>query len=91
MENETGCIAFLWNSVLAVETFKRDQFTVDCICLAFETKDGWIEVNEDMKGWGDFLSAVESHLAGFPPQANWFLNTMFPAFATNHARLWNKP
>ena len=52
MENETGSVAFAWESVSAVDTFKRDYFTVDCICLAFETPRGWIEVNEDMKGWG---------------------------------------
>ena len=69
MENETGSISFQWSSVSAVDTYKRDYFQVDCICLAFETPTGWIEVNEDMKGWGEFLKAVESSLDGFPSQS----------------------
>ena len=90
LENETGSLTFSWDSVLAVDTFKRDFFTVDCICLAFETKDGWIEVNEDMKGWGDFLPAVASRLTGFPEQGKWWREVMLPPFATKHARLWTK-
>jgi hypothetical protein len=91
LENDTGSLSFSWDSVLAVDTFKRDFFSVDCVCLAFETPDGWIEVNEEMQGWGDFLTAVESHLAGFPPQKNWWHDVVLPPFATNHARLWTKP
>lgn len=90
MENETGSVAFAWESVSAVDTFKRDYFTVDCICLAFETPRGWIEVNEDMKGWGAFLDAVESSLPGFPQQERWWNKVMIPAFQTNHSRLWTK-
>jgi hypothetical protein len=63
MENSTGSVSFAWDTVAAVDTFKRDLFSVDCICLAFETTEGWIEVNEDMQGWGDFLAMVESSLA----------------------------
>jgi hypothetical protein len=90
MEHETGSLSFFWDSVLAVDTFKRDFFSVDCICLAFQTPDGWIEVNEQMKGWGEFLAMVESRLAGFPPFKIWWFEVMLPAFQTNHARLWTK-
>ena len=90
MENETGSVSFPWESVSAVDTFKRDLLTVDCICLAFETPEGWIEVNEEMKGWGGFLEAVESSLRGFPSQEKWWRRVMIPAFETNHSRLWTK-
>ena len=90
MENETGELSFTWNSVSAVDTFKRDLFTIDCICLAFETPSGWIEANEDMKGWSDFLAVVESSLPGFPDQQKWWNKVMIPAFQMNHARLWTK-
>jgi len=90
MENETGSASFPWDSVSAVDTFKRDCFAVDCICLAFETPKGWIEVNEDMKGWGGFLDALESSLPGFPPQKKWWRRVMLPAFETNHSRLWTR-
>lgn len=90
MENDAGSVSFRWELVLAVDTFKRDYFAVDCICLAFQVPEGWIEVNEDMKGWPNFLAAVESHLSGFPTQETWWRKVMTPAFETNHARLWTK-
>jgi len=90
LENETGSVSFPWSDVSTVDTFKRDYFTVDCICLAFETPDGWIEVNEDMKGWGAFLDAVEVRLPGFPPQEKWWRKVMLPAFETNQATLWTR-
>ncbi len=90
MENTQGSVSFSWDTVQAVDTFKRDLFSVDCICLAFETAEGWIEVNEDMKGWRDFLAVVESLLPGFPPLSSWYGKVMLPPFETNHARLWER-
>jgi hypothetical protein len=93
MENDTGEASFRWDVVTTVKTFKRDYFAVDCICLAFETPDGWIEVNEDMKPFGPFLDAVECYLPGFPRQKDWWRQVMLPAFASNERELWkrNKP
>jgi hypothetical protein len=90
MENSRGSVQFSWDEVLAVDAFKRDYFAVDCICLAFQTPDGWIETNEEMNGWSDFLSFTESRLPGFPPREVWWRNVAFPAFAPNHSRLWTK-
>ena len=90
VKNETGVLSFSWQSVLAVDAFKRDLSVVDCICLAFETPEGWIEVNEEMKGWDEFLSAVESSLPGFPPRKDWWRTVAIPAFETNHLRLWTE-
>ena len=88
--NETGSVSFLWKDVSTADTFKRDYLTVDCICLAFETPNGWIEVNEDMKGWCEFIDAAESKLQGFPPREKWWQKVMIPAFETNHATLWKR-
>jgi len=90
MENTEGSLSFSWEAVLAVDTFKRDLFTVDGVCLAFQTTKGWIEVNEDMKGWHDFLGAAERHLDSFPAVSSWLGKVTVPAFKTNHARLWQK-
>ncbi len=90
MENTKGLVSFAWDTVNVVDTFKRDLFNVDCICLAFETAEGWIEANEDMQGWRDFLAMVESSLPGFPPLASWYGKVMLPPFETNHARLWER-
>ena len=90
MGNETGEVSFRWDAVTMVRTFKRDQLAVDCICMAFETPDGWIEVNEDMKSFGPFLEAVERCLPGFPPQEQWWHQVMLPAFALNEKDLWKR-
>lgn len=90
MEKETGSTSFFWESVSAVDTFKRDLFSIDCICLSFETPEGWIEVNEDMKNWGEFLDAAERFLPNFPSQEKWWNKVMVPAFKTNHSRLWER-
>ncbi|HTJ00630.1 MAG TPA: hypothetical protein VL527_17240 [Dongiaceae bacterium] len=90
LENNPGSMTFSWDSVLAVDTFKRDLFAVDCICLALETPAGWCEVNEEMKGWDDFVTALGSHLSGFPPRKKWWGEVLQPPFAAKHARLWNR-
>jgi hypothetical protein len=73
LENEIGSLSFSWDSVLSVDTFKRDHFSADSICLALQTADGWIEVNEDMKGWNNFVEAVQTNLERFPSRDSWWL------------------
>lgn len=90
IENETGGVSFRWDAVISVKTFKRDLFAVDCICLAFETPEGWFEVNEDMQPFGAFLEVVERNLPGFPPQKDWWMQVMLPAFAPNERELWRR-
>ena len=85
-----GSLSFPWDTVGADDTFKRDLFSGDCICLAFETAEGWIEVNEDMTGWRDFLAMVEFSLPEFPALESWYGKVMLPPFETNHARLWER-
>jgi hypothetical protein len=90
IENERGSVSFLWESVSAVDTFKLDLWSFDCICLSFKTPDGWIEVNEHMKGWDDFLDVAESSLPGFPPHEKWWKKVAFPPFETNQSTLWTR-
>jgi hypothetical protein len=90
LENDAGSVSFSWDSVLAVDTFKRDLFAVDCFYLAFQLPGGWMEVNEEMKGWADFLTTVGSRLPGFPPLESWLWKVSDPAFKSNRTRLWTK-
>jgi len=89
-KNRAYVVSFSWDSVLAVDSFKRDLFIVDCICLAFQTDDGWSEINEDMEGWDGFLKSAELKLPGFPPFGNWWVKVMLPPFETSHSRLWTR-
>jgi hypothetical protein len=88
--HEAGSVSFSWSDVSAVNTYKWDLWGFDCICLAFETPDGCIEVGEDMKGWDKFLDAVESALPGFPGQEKWWKKVAYPPFEENLARLWTR-
>jgi hypothetical protein len=90
LENETGSLPFEWDGVMEVESYKRDLFTIDCICLAFRTQEGWVEVNEDMPGWRGFLGALQDRLPGFPALEEWYGKAMLPAFRTNRATLWTR-
>lgn len=90
MENETGSVSFRWDSVLTVHTFKRDHYIYDCICLEFETPEGWIEIDEEMGGWDEFLDAVELMLPNFPPHSKWWHQVAVTAFETNHSKLWTR-
>ncbi|HEY2232667.1 MAG TPA: hypothetical protein VGK01_04245 [Candidatus Angelobacter sp.] len=52
-------VAFNWPEVTQVAVFKRDQFTVDCICMIFEVANNeTLEVNENMEGWDTLVKAV---------------------------------
>jgi len=89
-ENETGGLTFRWAAVSAVDTYKRDCLIVDCICVAVETPDGGVELNEDMNGWEAFIDTVETHLPGFPARNQWWQKVAIPAFEANHRRLWRR-
>lgn len=79
-----------WDTVLAVEVYKIDLVTTDCICLAYQTSDGWREINETSDDWEESLDAFESNLPGFPLREKWLHKVTFPAFEPNHKRLWTR-
>jgi len=89
-ENETGSLAFAWDTVSAVDVYKRDCLIVDCVCLAFETPDGWYELNEDMTGWDVLLDKLERQLREFPAPSEWWQKVVIPAFTASHLRLWTR-
>ncbi|HZE24707.1 MAG TPA: hypothetical protein VE054_11970 [Blattabacteriaceae bacterium] len=58
-------VTFNWPEVTQVAVFKRDQFTVDCICMIFELANSeTLEVNENMEGWNTLVKAVPIYLSG---------------------------
>jgi hypothetical protein len=80
-----------WMKIKRVTAFKRDLFTVDCICLLFETADEMtLEINEDMKGWPEFSGALDKYLPGCKPLAGWLFQVATPAFATNPTEIFLK-
>jgi hypothetical protein len=58
--------------------------------LALETPKGWLEVNEEMKGWVQLIQQLPLHLPGFPDTEDWIPAVTLPAFATNEKTLWHR-
>jgi hypothetical protein len=67
--------------VTRVIAFKRDQWTVDCICFAFELNGKeTIEVSENMEGWAALVDAVPVRLPGALRQEEWWDKVVSPTF-----------
>ena len=81
-------VRFRWAEVDEAVTFKRDCYIYDDIRLAFRLADRWVEISEESPEWSDLAAAMESHLPGVP--ADWYLEVMMPAFATNFRVLFRK-
>lgn len=80
-----------WDGVERITAYKRDEWTVDCICLLFGGKDGTlIELNEDLGNWQDFIEALPTYLPGARKCHDWFREVAFPAFATNPTAVYDR-
>jgi hypothetical protein len=80
-----------WSDMVRVVAFKRDLWTVDCICLAIQATDGTImEVNEEMEGWEALTDTIPKHLPGSKEWAEIFWQVAFPAFATNEMVIFER-
>ena len=54
--NSQVCSTVAWKEISKATAFKRDLFTVDCICLCLGRSDGTeILLNEDMARWTSFV------------------------------------
>jgi hypothetical protein len=82
--------ALRWTEVEAVHAFKKDLFTTDLICLAFERsgEEEYYQIHEEMAGYHDLLEALPTRLPGF--NLEWFSAVAFPAFKTNQQVIWRR-
>jgi len=90
VENQNDSRSFDINDVTVAVAFKRDLMFVDNVCLSFELPTGWVEVDEEMQGFGTLLESLESLLPGFPPSVEWWHGVCIPAFKTNYTVLWTR-
>jgi len=78
-----------WAEICRATAFKRDEFTVDCICLFLARADGsGVELNEDMASWNMLMEALPQCLAGCRSWSEWFSVVAFPPFATNETEIY---
>jgi hypothetical protein len=82
-------VAVSWPEVIRATVFKRDLFSVDCLCLCFGRVDGTaLEIDEEMAGWNSLMEALPQYLPGCKPFSEWFLPVAFPAFAANPTEIF---
>jgi len=87
----TEQVSVTWMKIKRATAFKRDLFTVDCICLLFETVDQMtLELNEDMKGWNALTESMPNHLPGCKPLSDWIFQVATPAFETNPTEIFSR-
>jgi len=80
-----------WAEICRATAFKRDLFTVDCMCLFLARADGTgVELDEEMARWKIFVEALPEHLPGCKPWSEWFSVVAFPAFATNETHVYDR-
>jgi hypothetical protein len=85
-------VTFKWPEVTQVAVFKRDQFTIDCICMVFELnyKES-LEANENMEGWNTLVKAVPIYLSGALAEEQWWNNVVAPAFEFCFTTIYSRP
>jgi hypothetical protein len=71
-----------WNDVKTIIAYKCDVYAFDLICLAFDTSDGTIKINEEMRGWSQLVERLPSLIPGAPPLSEWWERVAKPPFAT---------
>lgn len=79
---------FRWSDVCRICGFKRDLYSVDLICLAFQIPDKVFEINEEMEGYHAIIETMPVHFPGLEPQ--WWTKIALPSFATNLTTIWEK-
>jgi hypothetical protein len=69
-----GDVVIAWNEVRRVQAYKRDAYVGDCLCLAIlGAGERAIEITEASPGWDAAGDAIERHLPGAMPHAEWIL------------------
>jgi hypothetical protein len=82
---------FRWDAVTRIETYKRDLFSTDLVCLDFfvGSQDLTYPAHEEMQG---FVVLREQLSSRFPSVGeDWLRQVTFPPFAANHRVLYERP
>lgn len=84
-----NAVTMRWAEVCRATVFKRDLWSVDCICVYLaRSDDSGVELDEEMAGWRTFLAALPQHLSGCRPSDQWFSEVASPAFAPNPTEIY---
>ncbi len=82
---------FRWEDVVKVTAFKRDLFIVDLICFELAFANETIrELNEEMLGWEEFRTSLETQLSGSRTLDSWFQKVAQPPFAEDATVIYER-
>jgi len=81
-----------WKAIIGAVAFKRDELTVDTVCLDLSLADGTsFLLSEDCAGWIPFLESLAQEVPGFPAWTTWLPGVTTPAFAPNVTQVFGAP
>ena len=84
----SGIRTILWNEVQEINAYKKDMMVYDLICLDIILKSSVITIQEEFKGWTEFMIEMSRV---FPTiNLDWYFNIMNPAFETNFTTLYKR-
>ena len=80
-----------WEEVTRIDTYKRDLFTVDMICLDFTMagRQMYCQTHDEMEGFDVLCQQLGGTFPSIAP--DWWMQVAFPAFATQHRVLYEVP
>jgi hypothetical protein len=90
-ESDHEVYRFRWADVSKIETYKRDLFSVDMICLDFLVAAHEIVymAHDEMDGFSELSGRLTHYFPSIP--SDWWSEVAFPAFATKHRILYERP
>ena len=72
-----GGVRVAWSDMRRLDAYKRDIYVGDFLCLAILAAEGQaFEINEESPGWNEAGDAIERHLPGSLPHAEWALRLL---------------
>ncbi len=77
-----------WNEITQMNAYKIDLITTDCIVLEIVYGDEVITINEELRGWYQFVIKTKQVFPSIPK--DWDINIMFPPFAENRTTIYKR-
>ena len=65
-------LAVRWGDIDTIILFRREFETRDCVCMSLEGEGEVLgEINEEMTGWNDVVTALPAQFEGVMPAKRW--------------------
>ena len=93
MPSDESRYAFVkWTEVRNVQVFKRDQFSVDLVCLQIVcgTKEEPVELDENDILWDRVVADLPSLLPGCQRKEEWWPEVLMPPFGTSMKTIYGR-